>query len=81
MQMYISFDIDEVEEPVQKIEEAVVIIRDSMFNNFLCLNDNKTEVLLIASTSMHKKLNVAFITICNDKIPPAPYAKKKWLPF
>ena len=53
--MYISFDIDEVGEAVPKIEEAVGIIRDWMFNNFLCLNDEKSGVLLIALTSMHKK--------------------------
>jgi hypothetical protein len=52
-QLYISFDIDEVGEAVEKIEEAVAIISDWMCNNFLCLNEDKTEFLLIASKSMH----------------------------
>ena len=44
MQMYISFDIDEVGEAGQQSVVSVAIIKDWVFNNFLCLNDDKTEV-------------------------------------
>ena len=40
-QMYVSFDIDVA---VKNIQEAVAIIRGSMSNNFLYLNEDKHEI-------------------------------------
>ena len=37
----------------------------------LCLNQDKTEVLLVASKTVHKKLNIPHVTIGNEEIVPA----------
>ena len=41
----------------------------------LCLNDDKTEVLVIGSKSAHQKLNIPFITIGDQNIVPSNTAK------
>ena len=46
-QLYISFDIDNVTAAVSQMENAINIIRNWMVENFLCLNDDKTKVLLV----------------------------------
>jgi hypothetical protein len=74
-QIYVTFDIDQAEDAVAKIEEAVFVIKQWMAKNFLCLNDEKTEVLLIASQFSHKKLNLPHISIGSAKIAPATDAR------
>ena len=74
-QLYISFDIDDATEAVTKMESAINSIRTWMANNFLCLNDDKTEVLLIGSKAVQEKLNIPHILIGNEKITPSKEAK------
>ena len=74
-QLYITFDINETEEATSKMEHAVSVIRTWMADNFLCLNDDKTEVLLIGSKSSHEKLDIPHIQIGNEKIEPSSSAK------
>jgi hypothetical protein len=74
-QLYISFDIHEAGVATKRIEEAVTTIKEWMSNNFLCLNEDKTEILLIASPSMHKKVNIPHLTIGSEKISPTSSAK------
>ena len=49
--------------------------RKWMLKNFLYLNDDKSEVLLIASNSNHQKLSVPFVSIGDEKIVTASSAK------
>ena len=74
-QLYISFDISEADTAVQKIEDAIEIIRKWMAENFLCLNDDKTEVLLISSQQNKKLLNIPFIKIGDQLISPTTDAR------
>ena len=46
-----------------------------MTNNFLCLNDEKTEVLLIASKTNQKKLDISSVHIGDTQITPVNKAK------
>lgn len=46
-----------------------------MSSNFLCLNEDKTEVLLIASKSNHQKLNIPTVPIGESNIEVAQQAK------
>ena len=70
-QIYITFDVKNASDAVRKIEEAVSVIRTWMADNFLCLNEEKTEVILIASNSSHQKLNIPNVIIGNERISPA----------
>ena len=74
-QLYITFDIDEAEIAISKMEEAVAIIRNWMTQNFLCLNDDKTEVMVIASNTAHKKLSIPHVTIGCEEICPVSNVK------
>jgi hypothetical protein len=74
-QIYISFNIDETDAAVGKIQDVIKIIKNWMSQNFLCLNEDKTEFLLIGSKSAHKKVNIPYIEIGNERISPAQDAK------
>lgn len=74
-QIYITFDIIDADAAATKVEEAVMVIKDWMAKNFLCLNDDKTEVLVIASKTAHDKLNIPHIKIGSENIIPALSAK------
>ena len=45
-QLYISFDIDNATTAVSQMENTMKLIRNWMAENFLCLNDDKTKVLI-----------------------------------
>jgi hypothetical protein len=74
-QLYLTFDLDKAPNMVQKIEEAVVLIKKWMAQNFLCLNDDKTEVLVIASRTSLSKLNIPFVSIGDENIVPSSCVK------
>ena len=74
-QIYITFNVSESDGAVKKVEEAVNIIKSWMSSNFLCLNEDKTEVLLIASKCNHGKLDIPHINICDNQISPARQAR------
>ena len=70
-----SFNINESTAALNRIEEIVNIIKAWMKENFLCLNEDKTEVLLIASKSNHSNLNIPHIRIGDENISPSKEAK------
>ena len=70
-QLYLTFDVDKAPDIVQKIEDAISLIRDWMAQNFLCLNDDKTEVLVIASRASLSKLNIPYVSIGDENIIPS----------
>ena len=76
-QIYLSFDVEKARywSGVERIEEVVTVIKKWMLENFLCLNDDKTEVLLIGSTFNHKQLSIPTVSIGDVKISPAESAK------
>ncbi len=60
-QLYISTRPDETSK-LSKLTECVKNVKDWMTNNFLLLNSDKTEILLIGPKNIHK---ISRITICN----------------
>ena len=74
-QIYVSFDIDGADAAVKKVEEVIALIRKWMSENFLCLNDDKTEVILLGSKAAHQKLSIPHINVGNDNITPAKDAR------
>ena len=46
-----------------------------MSKHFWCLNEDKTEVLLIGSMSAHRKVNILYIEIGIERSNPAHEAK------
>ncbi len=55
-QIYLSFDIDETDQAFEKLELCINDIRTWMATSFLHLNDSKTEVLLIGSKHLLKRV-------------------------
>ena len=70
-QLYVTFDVKESSAAVSKIEEVVRTVKSWMTQNFLCLNEEKTEVLLISSKSNQSKLSIPQVNICGSNIMPA----------
>ena len=66
-QIYVTFIVDEAESTVSKIEEAVATVKKWMAQNFLCMNDGKTEVLLTGSKSSHQNLNIPHIIVDTER--------------
>ncbi len=60
-QIYISTKPDETSK-LSKLTECVKNMKDCMTNNFLLLNSDKTEILLIGPKTVHR---ISWITICN----------------
>ena len=74
-QIYITFDVKEGNSAVHSIQSVVTIIKNWMRSNFLCLNEDKTELLLIASKSNHGKLDIPSVLIGDAQIEPSKQAK------
>ena len=74
-QLYLSFNIDETEMAFQKMEKCISEIRVWMANQFLCLNDNKTEVILIGSEHLLKNVESQNLVIGDESITPSPKAR------
>ena len=74
-QIYVTFDIHHVQPAVKKMEDILLIIKSWMATNFLCLNDSKTEMLIIASKSNQLKLNIPSIKLSETEIIPSKTAK------
>ncbi len=61
-QLYLSTRPDETSK-LSKLTEYVKNVKDWMTNNFLLLNSDKTEILLIGpKKTVHR---ISWITICN----------------
>ena len=48
-QIYISFNLHDSDAAVSEVQELINIIKSWMQRKFLCLNDDKTEILVISS--------------------------------
>ena len=74
-QLYLTFDLDDAPDMIKKIENAVVLIKQWMTRNFLCLNEDKTEVLVLGSDYYLPKLSIPTVSIGNEQIVPAKSAR------
>ena len=63
---------------LKTVEEAVRIIKNW---NFLCLNEDKTEVLLIASKTNCSDLDIPEINIGEKNISPTKEARNRGFVF
>ena len=74
-QLYLSFNIDQTEDAFDKMEACINDIRVWMASNSLCLNDDKTEVLLIGSKNNLRKIPERFLKVGGDNIKPSSAAR------
>ena len=72
-QLYITFK--PAESCITTLEKCVQEIRSWMRQNFLKLNDEKTEVLLFGSRQQLSKVCLPFITIGDSQITPSSQAR------
>jgi hypothetical protein len=70
-QLYVSFNLPECQSAMSKMEECVEKVRIWMANNFLKLNEDKTEVLFFGSPNLLSKLQTAPLNIGAEEIEPA----------
>jgi exonuclease III len=77
-QLYVSFDPTkpgDQQKAVQKIEACVRELQTWMSINYLKLNTDKTEVLIVGSTSNLKKVTITSVRIGDSDIEPAEYIR------
>ena len=55
-QLYLTFDVSEISDAIKSLELCVQDIRAWMAENFLCLNDNKTELIIFGKTNNMKSI-------------------------
>ena len=69
-QLYISFNPNQVEanNALHKLESCIAEICDWMSSNFLKLNDDKTEFIVLGSKHNRNKINHPFLQIGNMQI-------------
>ena len=74
-QLYVSFDLESFDESISKLENCISDIRKWMATHFLCLNDSKTEMLLIGKKHMLNKLPDFSLRIGTENIKPIDSAR------
>lgn len=74
-QIYLSFDPSEAHAAASKLNECLSDIRDWMAANFLKLNDNKTELVLIGHAKRLAKIKDFRLSIGDAIVKPSPCAK------
>jgi exonuclease III len=74
-QMYLSFNIDSTKEAIDKMESCIRDVRHWMAVNFLKFNDAKTELLVIGTPAMLKKLPPIQLLVGDDTISPSQSAR------
>jgi hypothetical protein len=74
-QLYLSFKMSEQEDAYSQMETCISEIRSWMSQNFLCLNDSKTEVIYIGSKASLKQKTHMSLTIGNELVQPSISAR------
>ena len=74
-QIYMAFKPHEYSSSILHIEHCIEEIRHWMHNNFLKLNDSKTEFLIIGSKHLRAKTVIDNIRIGNEQIAPSTKAR------
>lgn len=70
-QLYITLDPGDTSESLQKLEKCIEEIKIWMQQNYLKLNNEKTEFIIFGSCSNLKKLGDVSITVGDNKILPS----------
>jgi hypothetical protein len=74
-QLYLAFDFDKQEEAVAKMEACIQDIKIWMMQNKLKLNDDKTEVVIIAPARQTHKVSINMIKIGDLEVKAGTKAK------
>ena len=74
-QIYLSFNVNQSNDAFKKMELCINDIRRWMASNFLRLNDDKTELLVIGTSQMLDKLDMKKLSVGNDLISPSTSAR------
>ena len=74
-QLYLAFKIDDETTSLDNLEKCVNEVRSWMANNLLKLNDEKTEFLIIGTSTQVSKVSTEFLKIGSDIIKPTHSAK------
>ena len=74
-QLYISFEVSSIASAISSMEECLKDVRRWMASCFLCLNDSKTEVLVIGKKSSLKDIPQFSLKIGSDNISPTTSAR------
>ena len=74
-QLYLSFDPSEAQAAVAKLDHCLSDIRDWMAANFLKLNDDKTELVLIGHPKRLAKIHDFELSVGSNKVKPSPCAR------
>lgn len=74
-QLYVSFETKDLAITLAKVEACIADIRRWMCSNFLCLNDSKTEILVIGKKASLKDIPEFSLKIGNDSILPNSSAR------
>lgn len=82
-QLYFSFKPDQTvaNSSIEILEKCIQEIRQWMQQNFLKLNDDKTEFLLFGSRQQLSKVSIPYIKIGDSKIFPASQARSLGVTF
>ena len=70
-QLYITFDLHDVPVMIKRrLKNGIVVIKQWMTKHFLCLNEDKTEVLVLGSEYYIPKLSIPTVVIGNEQLVP-----------
>ena len=72
MQIYLPFDINNSAEAIRKVQDYFSDIRNWMCSNFLRLNDDKTEFMILGTPKMLQKVSLK-LKVSNDNITPSKH--------
>lgn len=74
-QLYLSFNPSEAQDAIAKLNHCLSDIRDWMASNFLKLNDDKTELVLIGNPKRLAKIHDFELSVGSIKVKPSPCAR------
>ena len=74
-QVYVSFPADDEAQALSKLEACIAEVRLWMAKNYLKLNDEKTDFVILGSKHNLKKVTTSHVTIGDAKIKPSDCVK------
>lgn len=74
-QVYLSFNLDQEAEALQQLELCISEVRLWMANNYLKLNDDKTEFMILGSAHNLKKIKTTAVTVGDTKVAASSCVK------
>ena len=80
-QIYVSFSIEEEVEALKRLELCICDVLIWMAQNYLKLNDDKTDYIILGSKNSLQKVSTIPITIGDSKIQPSVQVKNTGATF